>query len=1229
MVEKSTMYPSNVKQPLVDTRKNNPFPCCIKALDRNGKYEGYNCANRTDPRYYHEWTNAMELTKGGEIQCGRTSNYYCDHRTFYGITGYRNTCPIAGCSGTYFQPAILQLELSQAHLANYGIINGTEIHSIALNFSHRSLGVNVANTTTSDSWGPNFCGFDKYPDLKVLKMYITDKNGVQKGNIVIHNENPPLKGFSGISAIFTGITYNDIVDGYINIEYQRNLSTTPGNIYIRDLSITAEYTNAYPYMTGTSDFTELYISEQEECKTTGELIIDVGYQNINGKIPLSQSPKDLRQDVQIMVPETCSYTKKNIDEHRIRIKYKDDSDITGVKYIACHLKNHLDKLLIFDYTAKKREQPIVKILSQYTKNSYYQSNSIVVSGKDVCINKIDFYTNGFDTTPILTLNNNYINVNNSQNIITDEGIELFHNTITNLNCGKYKLFIKINDSAYYYGGLSFTVVNPIYTFKITELTSTTDTYRFNFGQDKFDDKKILLIQRTDNIKTVQTPEFTISTDSNYKNIENTLDTINKGKQIGISTFEPTEMKTFDVSIKYPGLYNLTIEETSDFIGSCNHTLDKRLIDIKPNHKQYHDTLFVRGEDSTSFKYDYLVAWEGDNIEEPIYVSDIDIGASFNDIKICVEKPSFKTGLSQIGVAKIKVTNQSKKTLKNIRIELNVLTTDENGNDVVTLDEFFNPDGIFLYLKDNFYEYNKSNASNLSILNLPNSIDDDNIGEENVEILIKTLEYDDIDKEGDSIEIQIPYMSRTDKIITIQPLIFEQPIPLYTYNNCSLKSFPIDNFKLIVYDSILTDLTIEGNTDLLEINSEFAECPNQCFTTDLTYKITNIDSSETEKILSKTKITNDVNLVPYKFVYKQNNVLVTKTADEIANQNPLSDNIKVQWNYEEKTRQQMLSNEVVTAHIHFPNHEKYNIQSRTDINGQTTFYFDIPNSISESYTLKKLLKQAVTFTYQGNLEHQNSTLYIDSNNNLINTVDENNNKNQVFINYESNYKRYKAGETVEITLFLTYLQKYNDNSITFYPIIQKIGDTDYIQVFYKICNLYQENNDKEIYNQGVLNTTFETDDYQLIENKVNKTIYAGMDTNLQAKVNIAKRLIEQEELNIINIQLDNKDKDNKEVSCEIDLSPKINDNSESNNCNYIGQYTITDISIDNGNIIIDEETPTIEWLVGEMNANSVTNAQIILKGKDIGLSEICITPYDYLHKKNNNKDYKFGLSRCCE
>ena len=95
-----SLYPTKITQP--NSNERNPITKWnFKEVRRGGKTYPYGSANPNDPRYFHAWTNTSNLLSGGIAQCGRPSTYHCSHKTYYSIKGYRNTCPIAGCNGTY------------------------------------------------------------------------------------------------------------------------------------------------------------------------------------------------------------------------------------------------------------------------------------------------------------------------------------------------------------------------------------------------------------------------------------------------------------------------------------------------------------------------------------------------------------------------------------------------------------------------------------------------------------------------------------------------------------------------------------------------------------------------------------------------------------------------------------------------------------------------------------------------------------------------------------------------------------------------------------------------------------------------------------------------------------------------------------------------------------------------------------------------------------------------
>lgn len=1229
MTENATFYPSDIGQPQAGQRKYDPFPCCTKAVDRSGEYEGYYCADTWEKRYYHEWSNAIELTRGGEISCGRESNYNCDYETYFQIAGYRNTCPIAGCSGTFFQPSTLFLGMSKSHLDNYDIIEGSEIESVTLTFNHRSLGCDVSDGSLSTNWGPNFCGFDKYPDLQVLRIYVVNKDYQIRGNVCVHNQNPPLKGYAGVSATIKGLTYEDIADGWIVVEYQRNLSTNPGNIYIRDLKISVNYSNSTPAMYGVGSLGDLYTSKYDDCCSTGRILIDATFENSKGRVPMSKWKYNIKDDIIVEVPDGVTYTTEDIAEHRF-YHITDKSNKAGVKNVVFRLKN-TDYIYIAGYKAIKHKKPSVNARRVIYKNHIPPENALTMTSEG-CVKKAEFFINGYDTDPIVTLTEDDFD-STKDNIIKQSASDRFYTTLADtLGCGTYKLFIKLNGDDYY----RYDDREPIYIqIRVPEFEWETYIYSQNpedtnpintpleyyeFLQNKQNNTAIIKIKRVDNFPTRWDPTFDVYTDINYHNHDqNTLPTINKGLQDGtFANAASGDSVLFDVSLRFPGRYSVHIKDADSSYQRCETAKKTVYIDVHGTHKQNHDEVFVRGEDSTSFDYDYLVAWEGDNIDEPISVSEVTVGSSFNDIKVCVEAAEFYTGISQMGLAKIKVTNVSDRTLNNVRLELNVLLKNDDGDYEVSLNEFLASDGMFKYLETNFYRYNKEYVNNLFVLNTPGSIDDDYIGEENVQFLIKTLEYDKDEEVGDTVEIVIPFISRSEKTAKIQLLVFEEVFPLHLYYDCEFSENTFYDFNLTVFDSILTDINIEGETDLLEIDQ--ANCPQECYKTELTYKIRNIDSSETEDTYTRTEITNDSNLIPYKVKLKGSpNPIMLSTIENLTQEEMSEEQKRVQWSHKEKTKVKELGWGLIDCHVHFPGHEKYTLTRRTDRRGQVIFEIRMPNSVSRSYTLDRLLQEVLRFEYGGNIELSTGVLYIDDYGNVVNLLEDVKDKNQVVFNYQHTYKRYKANDLVRIVLNVTYLQKYFDNTLVFYPNIQIPGREDEITVYYKICNLEetirnQYNQERKCYNRGLLHTKMSTNDYQLIKNSASKDIYCGLDTDLKHEVSIEKYLVEQNEINYVNIEIKNNIRDNKEIKCLIDLGSHID----------VGTYEIVEINVDDGTAqVIEAETPQIDWLIGEMKADSVTHAQIILKGGEVGLNDISIGISDFLTGGN----YHFCQRAC--
>lgn len=1267
---KATLYPSSITQPNADD-KINIKKWCFKEVRRGGKVYNYGCANPTDPRYYHEWSNVNELKNGKQAQCGRPSTHFCSHSVSHGIAGYRNTCPIAGCNGTYNTPATLRLHLSEKALSNKGIKTGAKVNKVTISFQHRCTGVDVANGNETTNWGPNFYGYEQYPNNKVLKLFFTDKNHNRISKVISTDShgkdfgNPPLSSKYGtVTATFDDITFDEIKDSALNIVYGRNLSTNPGNIYIQAAKIEIDYTDATPSIEGKASNTQIITSDESACQTEITHTITAGYKH-DGKWMGNDAPKTFsKNDIEISAPTNVNVVYDSQNGRNIIYKVTDKSNNNQNKKITYKLKQ-TSKSVTLEFSAKINPKPDITIDSSFKQ--YLQLDDISASSlifKNGCTNDIKIYADEINNNHLIKhiSGNQQICYNCSNNIVNDSVIKDVIKKISELSCGKHNLyFIRNNESTKTMITKSITIVPRKYEFKM--YVNTENEQEFNLIQDKNNSETIINIQRIDDENPSITPQFKVS--------ENTLLRYRVPHSSTTAPFglSKGDIQPIPISTYLPGVFTISIEEVNNTNKTqCTLAKDTRTINIAPNHKQYHDCIFVRGEDSTSFDYDYLVAWEGDDIKQPIGVEDIELMCSYEDLKLCVDE--FSTiGLSQTGLARIRIYNASQQELdfKNIKLELNILTKDDDGNFIVTTDEFFNRDGMLLNLENNFKMYNKEILDNVSLENLSN--DDDMEDEENVYLHIKELEY------GDSLVINIPFECRTAKNIFCQLLIFGEPMQLHSFLDC--ESNPFDYMQINTYDSVQTNMDIIGETDLLYPNIDYdlitgennSQCPNECFNTKtnqempwkfddqtfnggITYKIKNIDSSGCDA--ATTIIKNDMNLIPFAIVYytKDNEGVKQPTSLIIDNEyEPNIFNDKVYWEVSETTEKLNVVNGIVRMYVKFPETEEEIHVQRTNKNGDITFSITIPEHTNSKYTIEDLLSNVICFEYEGNEENRRAILgapnrtvvqkQTQEEQNRLNRINElndlkellppnssqalkiedtintlsNDNRNHTVLTYRDTYRRYKPGQTVNLNINLKTNIIHFDNHIVFNADILQSGEEDEITVFYKICNL--ENN------QGIVNTSFETNTYMLIPNQISKNIYCGIETNLYAKTKIEKRIIEENTLNIIHITLYNELRDNHDVVCKIDLGPYPN-------LDLNGIYDFININMDDGdyNINTENDNVIIEWNIGEMKADTQTKSLITLKGTDVGLSEILVDTFDYLHNENqNNNEYHFGEELC--
>ena len=1246
MTQKIQMYPTDVKQP--NRNKSSGLKGkCFKAVTRSGNTYQVNCRDQKDPKYHHEWSNAEEILKGKTIQCGRKSTKMCSHATYFGIKGYRNTCPIAGVTGTYTQPATLRLLFD---LKQKGISPSAKIEKVELAFEHRCTGVDVANGKEYTSWGPNFNGFKVYPHRKPLTVKIGSQEQISEVN-------PPLSSKFGNTGkfVFKDVDYVDLTKNGVDIIYGNNLETNPGNIYIRDLKVNIYYTDGSPYIEGTQSTKEIYINSQEVCRSEIKFTIEAGYEQGTTKMSLSDSPKNLRDNIIVSTPDNVKVIQeKNDPKNQKRKIYtiRDDSLKEGDKKITFKIKG-TNKKVSFHYKAKLRKKPSISMISKIERNT--KSNHSVVA-KNGCAKQINVYIDRIGDSPFFTFTN--LDINNKENIIPVDKARDFYIKLAKLPCNTYKLFFKRdNESNKEVVTKTIEVIPTQFNFKITNLEGK-EIKSYKGIQEKTNNEKLILSYTTEK-ELINPPSFNIINPTHGKEDSVTNKPINQifGQTTWI-TQGPNDTKEFFVGKYYPGDYKIEIKENNE----CSDEPFAFNVKINPAlHKQYYDEIFVRGEDSTAFDYEYLVAFEGDSLTEPLYVNTIELGASYKDIKVCASKDNV-SGLTQVNSIDLTITNTSNKTIQNLLLELNPLVKDEDNILQATTHEWLESDGVFYNFKENFDKFNNKYLDLVSIKNLTN--DNDEIDEEDVFIHIQTI------NPQEEITLSIPYGSSIEKEIFLEILLFGQPINLYEKGYCSDEKRVFDKISITVCDSILTSMDIIGETNLFETEAE--TCPQECFKTDIEYLIKNIDTSETFPN-SKTLIVNDPRLIPYKFKYKG----VEYNIDTYEENNTIRS--KIFFDRGESIKKYPIRGARIDAYIKFKNHEEEHLHQYTDKDGETTFFVTIPRTVGGTFTIKDLLKymsiefsgdnfyngkrysignseynisisegngdmelspllpgeykvtlkkadnyeeidSGTLFIRQNDLDNitPNHGTYISFNNPLysdnpvisINDIDDGDyiitvydymypdserfftsfaSKSFVSFDIFENQIEYSAGQPIPLKIKLEGENKYIKNEVMFVPDINTSGKEDSLIISYKICNLNK--------NEGILDTTFKTDSYRLVQNKISKKIYCGVDTNTKLKTKLSKVIVENKSLNRLYLSLINKERDNKDVRVIIkELTPEE-------------KYDINNYEVDKGVII--KENDLIIWKIDYIEENTIIKGYIDFKAENIGQSKIKVNIKDFI------------------
>lgn len=1161
------------------------------------------CLYKTKKRKFHGWLNLTNLsTKSKIAQCGWEDGN-CNRSTQYGIGGYHNVCPIGGFNGDLPWPAKLQFlnfKFSSADKLN----SVSKIKSITVHFEHRMVGVDTGTGKKYDNFGPTFHSKN---ENWVAKVYFTNGSKVVS-EVKKHSSNPKLskKEFNSVNYKFTGISISELLKSNfaLNIEYNHNYNTNPGIIFLKNVYIDVEYTKGEInkiYIDGKSNASSLHTSNDSVCCTKAVHTIDAGYKSGGKVVSPSMAPKKLGSKIFCKKkPANVEVVQKSQNDYQKKFEIIDKSNTAGKKFITYSISGEPSQEVTLEYTAYIKQKPSYSILTEYKANEDFDPNKNYIIFKNGCSSNIKIYVDSINSEPI-TLN--VSNQNSSINLLNSASIRTFHNAIKQLECGYHNLYIRRGAESIQDAQKNKVVIkiNPMeFKFKIYTSENPQGELRFAQRKTSINGATSGIDSRYSKIKIERIDDEPIEVIPELKLIDET-----KPSTIELKTnVRKGDVLEHLIDKYYSGEYYISISDTN----SCSSKPVNAKMIIDSNHKQNFDYLFTRGERGTAFDFDYLVAWEGDNIREPLSIDDISLQSSKNDIRICSD--SVQTGLSQIGVVDLKIKNKTNKTIEGLEIELNTLVLNDKGEKEVTSSEWVDSDGIFNQFYTLFDEYNKKLNKNVEVLNL--TPDNDFIDEENVYLFIKQIDP------LDTITIHLPFRSVSEKTVYLQYLLFEDPLVINSIGNCdSLTSSEETDIQIGVYDSMLTKLDISGNTDLLVLDRAY-DCPDECYTTKdtnelyqpisdvqsggITYKITNIDTNDFESQRASTKIINSNELKPYGYILHGNYYALIDNNDNpisVQEEGALFGN-QLNWIQQEGIINKPMSSQNIICNVHFPGSEELSYTVKTNKNGLANFFIPIPSFIDETYTINELLSEVLYFEFKEQREYNGAIL---TKNNSIPNAPIDVNKNNVIVDYGNDYKRYKPGEVVNIPIFVSANIKTHQNYFIFNAELNDIGGSDEVTILYKVCNI--ENN------EGIFQTTFKTDDKQLIPNQISKNIYCGIVSEVKVDAKIEKKIVESSNLNILYVTVTNQKKENKDVEIQINLGKHP--------LEYLGNYDFIDINIDTGDYSIIEKNGNtyISWLIGKMEPFEKELSIIKIQAKDIGLSDIKIDSFDYLYNKNIN------------
>lgn len=840
-MSKTSLQATNITQPLAGKRIQNSKGKNIKSpsVCRDGN---------ADPSY-HPWEigSLNNFIKGKQIQCGRKSTYHCNLKTVRWIKGYRNTCPIAGCCGTFNRPA--PLRLNKFNFAQKDIKKAIKISNVKISYKHHATGVDVGVGKGSEK--KNWTGYFPYVDIILYKY-----NGEEKKEYEIqrirHNKTVPLAQDSTVSASFTkDIKHFDPTkdDLRIEINYSANgagqyytKATNPAIIYAKDLKINIEYefletpkivklsVSASKNTLITDPRTPNNNAGQSNCRDT--LVHTIEYENTTAS------------DITVTVPKGVKYSRKtqtNNNKKYVIYTYQDTSGVAGTKTITYSLKSDTKQKISKKYTAKIYTKPTIQMQTEYIKNQAYNSQSKFITVSNSCWNNIKIYVDG---NKKLLIGWNYNNI--SQSDLLDK--------INQLSCGYHDLNVYIDDVFY----KTFKIY-----IKAPQIILESDLQAI-YTQNKMQNHVPITIKRVDNTQLNNPIAITF------------IDTAEKSIEPQVIELYPKQSYVQDINIRYPGTFELKYSYNNgcqDIEQSFGQYV------VEPSHVQSYDNLLIRGEQA-DIKYESIVVRRGDFQTKPVTYTDAQMQNSMTDFVLFGKDGVCPLG--ELGYGILAIKNLQSSDIHNLCIELNPLIESDLDDG-----EEFNPlimewqTGMLQNFVANFKILNPNFKDIVEIYNIQNQ-SLINEGTENVVLCIKELRpaREDI---NNIVELKIPYSYSYEKEIYMNFLILGEPhdfidlddrehgiysdeeyYSLGDYTNADLFASQTSKnsrgclcISLKTVDLLSTELSITGD----DLDRNDIENPDDL---DIEYmiRISDADCDENgSDVFVNTQIINDARLIP--------------------------------------------------------------------------------------------------------------------------------------------------------------------------------------------------------------------------------------------------------------------------------------------------------------------------------------------------------------------------------